>query len=171
MYMIVDFILIVLISLFAFYPDRMIPFSHTSLGRLLAIALIVYYTKKDVMIGIFVCVMTIYYYQIDDYEHMLNISEGFLWDMTFTPYDQEVYDRLNVELINQQKTFREKNCSAGTLVSKGIPVNIEMSEHVFPELKYEDSPCNPCDPSCRFSILVSKLKTEDELTRPKSSRD
>ena len=169
--MIVDFVIILLISLFVFHTDRMIPFSHTSLGRLLAVAIIIYYTKMDVMLGIFVCVLTIYYYQIDDYEHMLNISEGFLWDMTFTPYEQEVYDRLNIELINQQKTFREKQCAAGELVSKGVPVNIEMSEHVFPELKFADSPCNPCDTSCKFSILVSKLRTEDELTRPKSSRD
>jgi hypothetical protein len=169
--MIVDFALILLISLFAFYPDRMIPFSHTSLGRLLSLAIIIYYTKVDVLIGTLVCVMTIYYYQVDDHQHMLNISEGFLWDMTFTPYEQEVYDRLNIELVNQQKTFREKHCTAGELISKGVPINTEMSEHVFPEVKFEDSPCNPCDNSCKFSILVSKLNTEDELTRPKSSRD
>ena len=169
--MIVDFTLILLISFFTFYPDRMIPFSHTSLGRLLAVAIIIYYTKMDVLYGFFACALAIYYYQLDDYKHMLNISEGFLWDMTFTPYEQEVYDRLNVELINQQKAFRDKHCAAGELASKGIPVNIEMSEHVFPELKFTDSPCNPCNPSCKFTILISKLKTEDELLRPKSSRD
>ena len=109
--MIVDFILIILISLFVFHPDRMVPFSHTSLGRLLAISIIIYYTKIDVLFGILICVLTIYYYQIDDFEHMLNISEGFLWDMTFTPYEQEVYDRLNNELVKQNETFRKKNCS------------------------------------------------------------
>jgi hypothetical protein len=165
--MIADFVLIILITLFAFYPDRMIPFSHTSLGRLLAVTLIVYYTRVDIVLGVFVCILTVYYYQMENFEHMLNISEGFLWDMAFTPYKQEVYDRLNVEL---NKTFRETNCSKGVLMHKGIPVNIEMSEHVFPELQFEDSPCNPCDTICAFSILVRKLDTEDELTRPKSSR-
>ena len=168
--MIADFALIILITLFVFYPERMIPLSHTSLGRLLAVAMIVYYTKIDVLMGVFICVLTIYYYQMENYEHMLNISEGFLWDMTFTPYDQEVYDKLNMELVERQRTFREANCSKGTLIHKGVPVNIEMTEHVFPELKFDGSSCNPCDTTCAFSILASKLNLEDELTRPKSSR-
>ena len=101
---------------------------------------------------------------------MLNISEGFLWDMTFTPYDQEVYDRLNAELTERQKAFTQANCSKGALVHKGVPVNVEMAEHVFPELRFDGSPCNPCDPTCSFSILAQKLNMEDELTRPKSAR-
>jgi hypothetical protein len=169
--MIVDFVLISLITLFAFYPDRMIPLSHTSLGRLLAIAIIVYYTKVDVLSGVFVCVLVIYYYQMENFEYMLNISEGFLWDMTFTPYEQEVYDRLNIELMNKQKAFRDSHCTNGKLEHKGVPVNVEMTEHVFPELQFNGSPCNPCDTSCAFSILENKLRNEDELTRPKSSRN
>ena len=168
--MIADFTLIILISLFAFYPDRMIPLSHTSLGRLLAVAIIVYYTKLDVLLGVLICVITIYYYQMDNFEHMLNVSEGFLWDMTFTPYDQDVYEKLNIELIERQKRFRETNCSKGKLIHKGVPVNNEMAEHIFPELKFNDSACNPCDTTCAFSILAQKLNMEDELTRPKSSR-
>jgi hypothetical protein len=169
--MIVDFVIIILISLFAFYPDRMIPLSHTSLGRLMAITMIVYFTKVDILLGAFICVFAIYYYQMDNFEHLLNISEGFLWDMTFTPYEQEVYDRLNIELMNKQKTFRNANCSNGKLVHKGIPVNVEMAEHVFSGLKFNGSPCNPCDTTCAFSILDIKLRNEDELLRPKSSRN
>jgi hypothetical protein len=168
--MIADFALIILITLFAFYPDRMIPLSHTSLGRLFAVAMIVYYTKIDILFGLFVCVITIYYYQMDNFQHMLNISEGFLWDMTFTPYEQHVYDRLNAELTESRKTFRQTNCSKGVLVNKGIPVNNEMAEHVFPGLKFDGSACNPCDTTCAFSLLSQKLNMEDELTRPKSSR-
>jgi len=168
--MIADFALILLICLFAFYPDRMIPLSHTSLGRLLAVALIVYYTKIDILFGLFICVVVIYYYQLENFGHMLNISEGFLWDMTFTPYDQEVYDRLNAELMERQKAFTQANCSKGVLLHKGVPVNVEMAEHVFSELRFDGSPCNPCDPTCSFSILAQKLSMEDELTRPKSAR-
>ena len=108
---------------------------------------------------------------MDNFEHLLNISEGFLWDMTFTPYEQEVYDRLNIELVNKHKTFRDSNCSNGKLAYKGVPVNVEMAEHVFPVLKFNGSPCNPCDTTCAFSILDSKLRNEDDLTRPKSSRN
>ena len=131
--MIVDFVIILLISLFAFYPDRMIPLSHTSLGRLMVIAMIVYFTKVDVLLGAFICVLSIYYYQMDNFEHLLNISEGFLWDMTFTPYEQEVYDRLNIELVNKHKTFRDSNCSNGKLAYKGVPVNHVI--HAIPHVR------------------------------------
>ena len=169
--MVVDYIIIILIALFVFYPDRMIPFSHTSLGRLLAISLIVYYTKLDRNVGLFLCVSTIYYYQQDNFEHMLNVSEGFLWDMTLTPYEPEVYKRLNAELLNNQKIFRESHCSAGMLVNKGVPVKIEMAEHVFPELAFDETPCNPCAMNCKFSIISKNLKVEEELIRPKDSNE
>ena len=168
--MIADFVLILLIALFVFYPERMIPFSYTSLGRLLAVTTIIYYTSIDLILGIFVCVLTMYYYQLDNFEHMLNISEGFLWEMTFTPYDQEVYYRLSKELIEDQNRFRRTNCSKGALLNKGVPVNIEMSEHVFPELKFIGPACNPCDTKCAFSIIANKITLEDELQRQKSSR-
>jgi hypothetical protein len=169
--MIVDFIIIFLISIFVFYPDRMIPFSHTSLGRLIAVSLIVYYTQMDKTIGLFLCLLTIYYYQIDSFEHMLNISEGFLWDITLTPYDPEVYKKFNAEMLENQKKFKDKNCSAGELVKKGAVVKTDMAEHIFPELEFEGSPCNPCASNCKFSILSNKLKTEDELIRPKDSNN
>ena len=169
--MVVDYIVIILIAIFAFHPDRMIPFSHTSLGRLLAISLIVYYTKLDRNVGLFLCVSTIYYYQQDNFEHMLNISEGFLWDMTLTPYEPEVYKRLNAEMLNNQKNFRDTHCSTGMLMNKGVPVKVEMAEHVFPELTFEDTPCNPCASNCKFSIISKKLKLEEELIRPKDSND
>ena len=76
----------------------------------------------------------------------------------------------NQILTERQKAFTQANCSKGALVHKGVPVNVEMAEHVFPELRFDGSPCNPCDPTCSFSILAQKLNMEDELTRPKSAR-
>jgi hypothetical protein len=67
--------------------------------------------------------------------------------------------------------FRESHCSAGTLVKKGVPVKIEMAEHVFPELAFEDTLCNPCASNCKFSIISKKLKLEEDLIRPKDSND
>ena len=57
-----DFIPILLIVLIVFFPNRVIPFSHTTLGRFLAIMLIVYYTKKNITMGLFVCILTILYW-------------------------------------------------------------------------------------------------------------
>ena len=154
------FILIVI--LLTFYSKQFVPFSHTSLGRFMAVALIVYYSKINVLLGLFVCVTVILYYQIDDSKYMLNIPEGFLWDMTYTPYTNEKYEQLHNELSER---FREENCPKGKLMFKGIPVNGEMAEHVFPELKFPNSPCDPCNARCNFMILQNKLATEDALIR------
>ena len=181
-----DFIPIILITLFVFFPNRTIPFSHTTLGRFLSIMLIVYYTKKDITVGLFICILVIFYYQIDQFEYMLNISEGFLWEMTFddgkppvynenyTPYKYEMYHELNTKLQNEsspEKKFQEDNCVNGELQLKGVNINPEMSNHVFPELNFENSPCNPCNPMCKFSIIANKIRVEEELLKPKNSNE
>jgi hypothetical protein len=181
-----DFIPILLIVLFVFFPNRAIPFSHTSLGRFVAIMLIVYYAKKDITVGLFACILTIFYYQLDHFEHILNVSEGFLWEMTlddgktpiynnnYTPYKYEVYHAFNTKLQNDsslESKFQRDNCTNGELKSKDININVEMSEHIYPELKFENSPCNPCNPMCKFSIIENKIRVEEELLKPKNSNE
>ena len=46
-----------------------------------------------------------------------------------------------------------------------------MTEHVFPEIKFESGVCNPCDPNCNISFTNKKIDTETELVLPKSSND
>jgi hypothetical protein len=182
-----DFIPILLIVFFVFFPSRVIPFSHTTLGRFLAIMLIVYYAKKDITIGLFVCILTILYYQQDHFEYILNVSEGFLWEMTlddgkypiynndnYTPYKYEVYHAFNTKLRNEsslERKFQRENCVNGELQSKGVNINPEMSEHVYPELKFDNAPCNPCNPMCKFSIIENKIRVEEELLKPKNSNE
>ena len=72
-------------------------------------------------------------------------------------------------LINNEKLqneFRKNNCSKGELVNKDIPVNYEMTEHVFPEVKFRRGFCNPCLKDCEFSIIEQKLANEEKLRIP-----
>jgi hypothetical protein len=171
MYMrVFDFIPIILISLFVFYPERAIPYSHTTLGRLTAIMLIVYYARRDVYLGLFICVMTIYYYQLEQFEYMLNISEGFLYEMAYTPYEHKVYDKLHRDIISDRNAFRKTHCTKGFLKHKGVNVNVEITEHVFPQVKFDNAPCNPCDTTCAYSIIERKLDMETELVNPRNSK-
>jgi hypothetical protein len=175
-----DFIPIILICFFVFFPKEAVPFSHTILGRFLAVLLIVFYSKKSVVLGLLMCIIVIYYYQMENFEYMLNVPEGFLWDLTtstgktekyekdFTPYKYEEYDKLNNDL---KERFQKEHCVNGELIYKETRVNPEMSEHVFSELQFEHSPCNPCNPSCKFSIIEQKIKTEEELVKPKNSNE
>ena len=167
MYMISEVIVVLLILLCASYPKQFVPFSHTSLGRFLAVTLIVYFTKKNALVGLFVCVAAILYYQRDDSKYMLNVPEGFLWELTYTPYSTEVYDNLYSQLTGQ---FRQEHCSAGKLMYKGVPVRTDMAEHVFPELKFEGAPCDPCNARCNFTILQKKLSTESALRQQSSKK-
>ena len=165
-----NFIPIILISLFVFYPERAIPYSHTALGRFTAIMLIVYYAKIDKYIGLLLCVSTIYYYQLDSFEYMLNLSEGFLYEMAYTPYEHQVYDKLHTEVVSERNAFRKTHCTKGFLQHKGTNVNVEITEHIFPEVQFESAPCNPCDTTCEFSILEKKMHVESDLVLPRNSK-
>uniref|UniRef100_A0A6C0JI54 Uncharacterized protein n=1 Tax=viral metagenome TaxID=1070528 RepID=A0A6C0JI54_9ZZZZ len=81
-------------------------------------------------------------------------------------------------MINQdgvKQEFRERNCKikgsykkmgsnaltkGGKLIYKDMTIKSEYAEHIFPELEFIDEPCNPCNESCKFSIIESKLNTE-----------
>lgn len=65
------------------------------------------------------------------------------------------------DLIDQ---FKKDNCVGGELKYKDMSVKNDMAEHVFPELKFDNSPCNPCNNTCKYSIIEGKLKTEEKMT-------
>lgn len=50
-------------------------FSHTILGKLIAIAIVIFYTSLDKLLGLFVCSLVILYYQSDVIENLLNMDE------------------------------------------------------------------------------------------------
>jgi hypothetical protein len=63
-------------------------------------------------------------------------------------------------------TFRAEHCEKGVLKHKGMRVKPDMSPHIFPELKFgENGTCDPCAKSCVFSVIESKLKTEEAVVR------
>lgn len=135
---------ILIISLLVLYQPQAAKFSHSVLGKLCAVALIVGYTCMDVLYGIACCAFVILYYQSD-------YVEGF---------------------SDYKATFVAQNCAKGKLEHKGMPVKIEMADHVFPELSFpRGDKCNPCVETCDFSIIEEKLKTENELVTPKDSND
>jgi hypothetical protein len=42
----------------------------------------------------------------------------------------------------------------------------EMAEHVFPQMKYNDVLCNPCDNTCNISVIDNKLKLRETMGFP-----
>jgi hypothetical protein len=62
-----------------------------------------------------------------------------------------------------QKEFRKENCVKGELMNKDMKVKYELTEHVFPEVRFRRGFCNPCQPDCEYSIIEQKLDTEGTL--------
>lgn len=60
-----QFIIIILIFLAVSDINRLVLFSNTILGKLLAVGLIVFYTSIDTLVGLFVCGLVILFYQSD----------------------------------------------------------------------------------------------------------
>lgn len=61
--LLIDFIPIILVYLFVVYPKESVLFSHTSLGKLIAVSLILLYSSYKYVYGLFVCTIVIFYYQ------------------------------------------------------------------------------------------------------------
>ena len=255
---------IILVSILFLYKEDTIEFSHTILGRFIAVAIILFYLSCNILYGLLSCLLVILYYQFDCVEsrsnskiNMVNL-EGFQegagpldnimqqidtkidakigdikgditnlkndikgvksdindfktdvsivkadintvkTDITtvktdvamnstdiikimntapkketsgFTNYSN-LYDELNPRNKSEFKQyFRNQNCKNGELKFKNITVRNEIAPHIFPELKYEKEPCNPCNDTCSFSIIEEKIKNEDALMKPVNSNN
>ena len=189
-----QFIPIVILFLVISYFKSVAKFSNTVLGKLLAICVIVFYTFLDKLLGAVVCLIVIFYYQSDTVESMLNmdvdnsdldinnhIAEDHLDDYLFLNkeknkkegmanytdfYGDGSEDDILMDNEKSQNEFKKNNCKNGELMNKDIPVNYEMAEHVFNELRFRRGSCNPCLKDCEFSIIDKKLALEDKLRIP-----
>jgi hypothetical protein len=226
---VMQFLPIFLVFLFSLYSSQFIEVGNSVLGKLFAVVIIIYYTKLNILYGVFACVVFILFYQLsegvvegmkskkkkyikidppknkvdptvpavaaaattattttqkedpedvedgtnmpDDAEDGTNMpddndAEG------FEPY-QSLYPVISTEDFNVAKEeFIKEKCRNGVVMYKDMPVKPEMVDHVFSEIHFTTkTKCNPCDRTCAYSIIESKLATEEELGRPKNSND
>ena len=173
---IAEIIPILLILLFVLYTKAMIEFSFSSLGKLVAIILIVGYTLFDVVYGLVMCMMIILFYQLDHtVEYMDNIINELEEEEEDEEEDEEEEEEDNspdVLMEGMSSTqFQSKNCRNNQLYYKEYPIKTDMAQHVFPEINFKYEPCNPCDKNCNVSFANNKINTEAGLTLPKSSNN
>jgi hypothetical protein len=151
----IDLIPVLLLSGWVLYEKQMATIALSPLGKLIAILLIVYYSKINVFYGGFVCVIIIIYYYTE-YRKTTQIK----------PITDSIYS----ESFSTMNDFKENNCKNGILLNKGHPVNPEMVQHVYPYIHYKTQQCNPCSDTCEFSIIEEQLKADENL-KPKTSDD
>lgn len=161
----------------------MVQLINTSLGKIVVIIIILFYTCIDKLYGILVCLLFILFYQSDIVENMLNKkneSEGFesnvdttltntfIKPLESTSYiDQYDLPKINIETVKNE--FRQQYCGKGHLVNKGQKIKIDMAEHVYPEVSFDDKKCNICDSKCEFSIIKKQIDIREKI-RPKCAR-
>ena len=259
---------IIIVFLLVVYSREFVELSHTILGKFMAVSIIVFYIKCDILYGLLACLLVIFYYQSDFAEQYDNVRvinlEGFQEgakskkkkskkesskpsSSTDTESPEEIEKQANAEQavaeaeeakanaekaaaeaeeatsnaekaktdaevaeiekekaqitinatdneqfsnynelypdlavahmqndhkINDVKSyFKKQYCKKGELKYKNILVKNEMVTHIFPEVNFENGPCNPCLDTCKYSIIEEKMKTEDELVKPKNSND
>mgnify|MGYP003685686577 FL=1 len=192
-----QFIPIVVIFLLLSQYQGCVKFSHTILGKIMAAFVILFYTTMDKVLGLFVCALIILFYQMDCRENMLNIESFDTIEEEEEEKEDELeynetkpakscnacgvknietfenYESSNEKVVDNgavQDEFRKEHCQKGVLKHKDMDVKNEMAQHVYPELKFQNDYCNACSPTCKFSIVESKLKTETQLL-PKVSKE
>jgi len=106
---------------------------------------------------------------VDDYVYLSNEEkeekrkkEGMLnyVDLYSNDFDKDIL----ISNDKMQGQFKKEHCDNGKLMKKDLEVkNYEMTEHIFPEIKFRRGFCNPCLKNCDFSIIEQKLNTEEKF--------
>jgi hypothetical protein len=123
---------------------------HTILGKTLLICIAIFYTTENILYGVLFVLLAIVFYQRETVEGMMNYSE-------LSHGTKEAHTTMV-----RNDDFKAQHCRNGHLEFKNAEIKPEMTEHIFPEVEFEDSKCNVCDPSCKFSI-TELMKTTDVL--------
>jgi|688.fasta_scaffold1022086_1 hypothetical protein len=137
-----QFIPIFLLFVFIAYPRVFVPFSHSILGKLVSIMIIVFYGLCDVYYGVLACAIVILYYQTDYAEGMESFNNIVVVDTV-----QETETGLVGDPVK-----------AAPPLLNGASTLGDMSNDVK-------------GPVLEISIVEQKIIVEEDIIKPKSSND
>jgi len=178
-FLLTELVPVIGILLAIIYPKYTSDFLNSYLGKFVAIFVVIIYALYDVLYGVVLCLLLICFYELNwnsrsmpalnlfDIGDIFKGTEGFdgiseiLTTATFEP--MVTHDSLT--------EFRDSRCKGGELYYRGLKVNPEMAEHVYPDIHYAGGRCNPCDPNCVFSLSLNKIAAEEEVVKPRSSNE
>lgn len=185
---IAEIIPIFLIFLYLSYPNQLFTIFDSILGRLIFVLLILFYSSMDKFLGLFVCGLVILFYQLEDvtFYDMIAEWDDFMPDFeidenrestmeTFAKYEMiepppTLPPSKPTNIDEAKELFIQQHCDNGKLKYKNVPVQLQMVEHIFPEIEFHRLVCDPCHKDCKFSIVESRLQLEESL-RPINTSD
>jgi hypothetical protein len=91
-------IVIIVLAIFI-YPDELLTFSYSHLGKLMAILIVILNTCINVIYGTFACALILLYYQSDMIEGMMSYD----FTSTITPKPESQVTTKNGEIVSSKK--------------------------------------------------------------------
>ena len=126
---------ILLVLLYLLFPKQFIRNSELSLGKLISILIIVVFSYVNVIYGIAICLIVIWYYQSD---YILNVLRDEHFQIQHDPSPDLTQDKIahNTE-NNQNPTTNNQNPTTegfqtGTLIEEATPVKHAYSQENIP---------------------------------------
>jgi len=160
------------------YPKYISDFLNTYLGKFFIAIIVSIYANYDVLYGLIICLLAISFYELDWREGFDAMTVPLTVPLPPTK-NNEVNNEYVVQLLNNTfepmtthdslTEFRDTNCKETELYSRGIRVNPEMAQHIFPQIKYKSGICNVCDPNCNVSVSMNKIAAEERVARSRDS--
>ena len=141
---------ILLITLYSYFPTQFIVYSNSSLGKLLAVAAILMYTRIDFLYGVLCCLLVILYYQSDLVENRIAIESMKTIVLpkkieSFEPNapKESIQPEVIKPIINESPIYNENVCKHG----------VDLNKYKCSECKHENE----------IVVLDNRMKDEDFL--------
>lgn len=177
---------IVLIICYLLFPLTFVDISKTILGKIIAVMVICVYSVQDVFHGLLICLLIILYYHqevegftsksTEEYakhipkpskkSNMNNLFEDHL-EKDFTSVSFAYPKNISAVKKSDEAIFRKEKCHNSKVTYKNQNMKNQMITHVYPELQFMNEECNPCDPTCHFT--VNKKQNVESTLKPLSS--
>jgi len=166
--LLINFLPMIIFYLVATYSSEMAKWSHTIIGKIIAIVIILVYVFTDIISGLLACAIVVFYYQSDYVEEFSPFLKELIEmkdkEIIQTQNDQSNLLSFNdayplestIKIVNDKNVneFRQKHCKKGHLIHKGQIVKPEMAQHIFPEIEQNSfNKCNICEHECSFALL------------------
>lgn len=165
---------IVLFLFFTFF----ITFSNTLMGRLITILIVIFFTMRHPLLGVASCLIIIATYQYYGI-HFENMTSSEMKSIN-DPYSYVDFNNIITKPINAPTNAPTTAPPPATTIPKRFnkdqycnatqKVPNALLRAVYPELSFNnDTPCDPCNKNCKYSIIDGKLSTYNKLVIPKES--
>lgn len=138
-------IIAIVFSILLFEPNILKSFSNTIYGRIFFVIAVTAATLYKTYLGVLLVLVLVTLNSIDSIEGMTN---------------------------KDVDKFRKTNCKGDKLYKGKDLVSIAQVAKMFPNVKFTENPCNPCDTNCNFSISTTteQLSVEENLKQVPSGQ-